>query len=623
MEALVRLIGAGAATLAAGLPIAVAGGAVAAGDRLIGALAEDEPAATRGLLERTITGMLQTRERSGLPVTELERYAQMLPDVLESFRPTPDGLAAAFRAPADTAALDDAAWRLTAEVVTQGRAAAAFGHLGLDESVVGLLLERLFGLMLAERGTIAALARTIAPVLASAPDDGGGSRSGTTPVEALALALQAITDGDDADGPGEPSEAVPTDPAEQSSASPLANRLTAAGESVMARRLAPGSESENGAASVASALERCNDLIDRLNYGLPSSTPAGALRLRAAARLSEGDFEEADRALREAEGVDVRAAQTDLGLSHQYLTAAAETRAARGRLAEISGDPRRALRHLASAVRCLPKSERGVRWSFLVRQANLLLGEDDAARDDAARTEAIRLLTQAGQQLTTADGHAGWAAGQLRLANLLIANGLKWRETQPYLDAMPLLEGAIAIFSRTRMERQVALSHASLGTARWAFGQSANSVMAVEDSVMSYRAALEGLDRESAPDIWTKAQSELGEALLWLGRTTGNAERIAAAVVPLEAVTGAPGLSPGARAQAGARLGQVLWMLGERRAEPALLNHAAQVQLRALDLFESVGDEANAQRVRADLDTLSEALEHAAEPGPPSTARLV
>ena len=119
------------------------------------------------------------------------------------------------------------------------------------------------------------------------------------------------------------------------------------------------------------------------------------------------------------------------------------------------------------------------------------------------------------------------------------------------------------------------------------------------------------------------AQAALGRAYAGLAERHDDETMLQESITLLESAldAGSRALSATETAVVEQALGTALWSLGERRASARLLEDAARAKLNALELLETAGDTAAANRLREDLDDLGEAIARLAEGGARTSKR--
>lgn len=397
-------------------------------------------------------------------------------------------------------------------------------------------------------------------------------------------------------------------------------------------------------------------ILDRLRQPA-CSNPAAANRYREAARLLEVcDVAGADQALGQAEDCDLQAAPGDLPNANQHLADAAKSREIRALIEELAGDFRRAARHYAQCVRCLPESDRNARRGYLMRQAGALAAQGELAGETAALAEAAQVYAAAGRLLSEQDAPLEWACAHLELGRVLMELGEREGRPERYLAAALHFKPASDVFSHLKQFDSWAMAQLGLADALRAQGEVQGDIVTLNEAAFSYRAALGIAARDRMPTEWAVANYRLALTLLRIDTESGGIEHHEDAAMALRAVAAADTVSPAIRCNARARLaralltiartrgegwheaealslieecrtgareqladnaraamqdelGGLLAAIGEARSSSDLIGEACALKASALEHFQSAGDRGAAQRLRGELSLMQTALQ--------------
>ncbi len=390
----------------------------------------------------------------------------------------------------------------------------------------------------------------------------------------------------------------------------------------------------------------------------PASHPdAVAIKLQAGRSLAAGDSAAADALLGRAEDVYLRAATLDLAVAHRCLADAADTRAIRAEIEELGGHFRRASRHYANASRCLPDADRKGRRGFLMRQASALAAHGKIANETTALSEAAQVYADAGRLLAMHEAPLDWALAHLDLGRILMQLGNLEGRRERFMAAGQHFKSAADVL--VKLDQAEHWSHAQLGLADAlkAHGEIQGDIAALSEAAFAYRAALDVINRDFRPREWTGASFRLAATLVRMDQETGGTTHHNEAVVVLRAVLAAPqdmtvpAIRSGAvamlvqalltlsrvrgeawleeeaisvlrggqsivmptleapmRAGLNDHLGAILYAVGARRGHSGLISEAAEMKLAALDYYDFNGQDAQAGRIRGELDAMENAI---------------
>jgi len=398
------------------------------------------------------------------------------------------------------------------------------------------------------------------------------------------------------------------------------------------------------------------DLLGRLSSPVGSDGDVVPLKAEAASKIASGALVDADEVLAAIEDMHLRSAHSNPALASARLASAAEARALRAEIEELSSDWRRAARHYAAAARCMPASHRMERWGLLMSQGRVL--ERIASLEDQADrlVEAAQLYTEAARLLSEQEAPHDWAVTNLTLGNLLLLLGEREGRQERYLAAALHFKPALDVFSELNLQEEWALTQLGLAHSLRCQGQVQGDVETLSEAAFAYRASLGIASRERMPVEWLSANVWLAETLLRLGQETGDVGFIEDAIATLRTtLMQSNGLDqPFSPQSVAMRLGRALLALGAERSdsEPIgeaiaalraaleqpenlsqtelatandslgsalmcftddgdaddLLREAAQAKRAAFEYYRGLGDKATAHNVRQELAEIEAAL---------------
>ncbi|WOJ89816.1 hypothetical protein RZS28_00435 [Methylocapsa polymorpha] len=120
-------------------------------------------------------------------------------------------------------------------------------------------------------------------------------------------------------------------------------------------------------------------------------------------------------------------------------------------------------------------------------------------------------------------------------AQELYGDGCEFGNRQAFLEAIETCHSAFGLVARENAPLDWAATNFHLGNAVLALGVSDDDRDRVEEAVDAYLAALEEWSRERAPFDWAKAQNNLGDALLILGAGDDGLDRLRPAIEAYQA----------------------------------------------------------------------------------------
>ena len=665
--ALVTFVGAGLTSIASGFGIAVPERAMLGGFQLVRFLFGADNPRISTLVTQTVGDIWQDWQASGLPADVAARHIVSLPAIMDVHRPAADLQIGAIAAAKSAVRLrsgpvDVQARRLASEIVGMARASGHLDELGLSAPVAFFFLERLYARLLGELELIESLISSFDIYfykgLWQAEAEGIETAGRSSAEQLMAVAAE--------------SDATGSQIAEMRQATVAEETETAASDNVVHEAAAHATDNDSGnVAALPVAIEPidhcapaeialdadtralCVRLTETIAAIAGGTAEARALRATAAELVTLGQIGAADRYLSDAEDQDLKAAQIDISNVRSHLSAAAETRAARGAIEEIKGDYRRAARHYIAAVRCLPSNDSLGRWRFGVAQALALTKQSEMHGDASALSEAAQIYADACRQLPPGDAPNEWASTQLTLANLLLVLGERESRIERFDDAARHARAASDAYDSIQEMSDWGRAQLVFGHALRQRGDAVRSVADLEDAQFAYRAALGVFARDRMPEEWVSASSSLGLVLIRLGELGSGpeafeeslqhlnaalavAERTNApadiarlqmargnALLALFALTDVEPLAGQATAAFRAalnvcdgdkhpreavsmrhRLAMALWAEGARSGSQEKLGEAARQLIDVLDQAQNLGDDARVYEVHSDLQTL-------------------
>lgn len=163
--ALVRFVGAGITSVAAGLGVQVPQGAIEGGYNLVSYLLANNPDRTRGLIEGAVRELWTDWKRSGLPPKVASTHLEALPTLMDRHRPADDRFVGAL-AVAKTAIRSGPAAvmvpsrRIATSIVTAARESDSM-PAEVSDAIALFFLERLYCHLLMERNALLELGPTL------------------------------------------------------------------------------------------------------------------------------------------------------------------------------------------------------------------------------------------------------------------------------------------------------------------------------------------------------------------------------------------------------------------------------------------------------------------------------
>lgn len=301
------------------------------------------------------------------------------------------------------------------------------------------------------------------------------------------------------------------------------------------------------------------------------------LRRRAAQALRDGELDLADSLLSEAEGRDLTSLEPGEEAQIRRARAAAESRAARGWLAELRLDYRLAAEHFEAAAGGLQLDDAERRWTYVIRQGVALQKEAEEFGDMEALEAGIIVFARALDLRPRSEAPDQWAVTQNNLGNALLALGEREQAADKLDLAAKSYRLALEVRTAERAPEEWALLQTNLGSALLRQGEIARAPDLFRDAVTAFRLALRHLDPDATPLDWAMTEINLGAALSNLSAFSDDTETLEEAARAFRAVldAGAPGLDRTHQTRLANSYGNVLLELGERTDEPRWLEEAA------------------------------------------------
>ena len=330
--------------------------------------------------------------------------------------------------------------------------------------------------------------------------------------------------------------------------------------------------------------ERHQEALVRLAALNPEDPVTQGLLNQARAALKDGDYEQADQRLSEAELAEITAARQAQDLAQQaneianrrFLNAAS-ARAERGQAKLTLLRYLEAADHFATAAGIVPVSEDLERSAYLAQQADALYSHGYEKGDNDALGLAIDVFGQILNIRTRKRVPLHWAETQNNLGNALFTLGSRESGTGRLDLAVSAYQAALEEWTRERVPLEWAKVQNNLGNALWILSSRKNDSTKLDQAVSAYRAALEEWTRDRAPLNWAMTQNNLGNALLHLGKHERAVDAYRAA---LEERTRERVPQGWARTQM--NLGTALVILGERDGSKEKLDKAVDAFQAAL-----------------------------------------
>ena len=375
------------------------------GEGFIRRLTAADSAQTGQLTARVVEDIWQSCRAVGLPAELAEPHVAFLATVIARARLCGEDQTR-MRQPDDHLAKDALA-NLSGRIMASNTLDLA--EHGIDETVVGYLLETFLGSLSASRSSL----RALQPVVAQALADEGEDATATKAValakiqraEALGLAvpiLDLIT--------------VTLINTTRSADLRQADLLAAADD----------------ARSLGEALER-----------LPESDPALADYLSPLSDMFRtGRIADCERILASAEDLVVRHSVDTSPHSGDHVGRATTLRTLRGHLAALEGAFTKAARHFGFAQRYIPRADAEDRWRFARLEAHFYELAAFHRRDEMGLDNAARACTSALAAMTSEHAAAARAMAQTHLGHVLILLGEKERAPDRFELAAQLLADA-------------------------------------------------------------------------------------------------------------------------------------------------------------------------------------
>ena len=277
------------------------------------------------------------------------------------------------------------------------------------------------------------------------------------------------------------------------------------------------------AAKLNESAQRLEELEARL--GAPSNDePEIANLLQAAkAAIDEGDFDEADNLLSEAE-------ERDLEEGQRRIKRSARSRAQRGDLAFAAGRFLDAAEHYAAAAERIKPLD-PLDWARLkYNQGTALYERGQYDPEPETLENAVTAYRNALEERTQDRVPLKWAKTQMNLGTALTRIGERESGTARLEEAVTAYRKALEEFTRDRVPLQWAMTQNNLGTALQTLGERESGTVRLEEAVTAFRHALEEWTRDRVPLDWAITQNNLGTALATLDERESGTARLEEAV---------------------------------------------------------------------------------------------
>ena len=329
---------------------------------------------------------------------------------------------------------------------------------------------------------------------------------------------------------------------------------------------------------VAGRADELRAVNEKLELETQQNNPAAAALLRQARGAVEaGDLDGAEQSLRQA-GLAARSALQNAQRQEAEITATdAQVRA-------LQLDYLGAASTYAEAAGELPADDAHDRWTYALKQADMLEKRGELFVEPQALHEAVGLYRDAALRLVPrgADPH-GWAQTQIPLGWALEVLGERGDDAALH-DAVGAERGALEVDTREHDPDDWALAENILGVSLQTLGYQGDDA-ALQESITAYRAALEVRTRDRDPVRWAATENNLGNTFYVLGeRGDEGAAREAIAAYRAELEVDTREKDPDNWALDQTNLGNALQTLGAR-GDDAALHEAVAAYRGALQVW--------------------------------------
>ncbi|HEV2363634.1 MAG TPA: hypothetical protein VGS12_05470 [Caulobacteraceae bacterium] len=326
----------------------------------------------------------------------------------------------------------------------------------------------------------------------------------------------------------------------------------------------------------ASELEALNA---KLELETQQNDPAaGGLLKQARSAIDAGDLDGAEHFLREA-GLAARSAVEDAQRQEAEITATdAQVKA-------LQFDYLGAAATYAQAAGELPPGDSHDRWTYALRQADMLEQRGELFEEPQALNNAVGVYRDTALPLVDRSADPlDWAKTEIPLGWALEVTGERGDDAALH-EAVAVERGALEAVTREQDPAVWANAQNDLGVALEMLGYQGDDA-ALRQAIVADRAALTVRIRKSDPTHWADTENNLGNALFVLGEHGDDAalrQAIAAYRAELEVDTRPR--SPNNWATDQTNLGNALEVLGRRSNDTAALNDAAAAYRNALQVW--------------------------------------
>lgn len=205
--------------------------------------------------------------------------------------------------------------------------------------------------------------------------------------------------------------------------------------------------------------------------------------------------------------------------------------ATRARLANLGGELREAARLFGRAAYFWPREDRIKRWQMKIAQARQLaeLGRLPGAGISVS-SEAAQVYAAAGGLVSEEDCPLGWAEAHVELGALLLSLGQREDRPGRYLAAALHFKPAIDVFTRERAMDGWARAQIGLADALRRQAAHQGDVVIAREAAFAYRAALGILTEGGTPELWHHARCALGDCLVLIAEESGDVDCLQLAI---------------------------------------------------------------------------------------------
>ena len=195
---------------------------------------------------------------------------------------------------------------------------------------------------------------------------------------------------------------------------------------------------------------RYKDLSEQLQTLQSDDPEVGRLRAEARHALENGDYDQADALLSQAQRIDTTALDAQQKSLDARRLSVAQTLAARGALEEGRLNYRQAAGHYAKASTTVPPNSRE-QWGYLLKQADTLARQGEEFGDNQALQDAIDLYQKALPLRSRGKYPLDWAGTQNNLGNTLARLGERQSDSKHLEEAVTAFRAALEEQPRDRV----------------------------------------------------------------------------------------------------------------------------------------------------------------------------